>query len=457
MRAILFISFVLISGILSAQNFSVNLSQKHLTKLERYKSGHKRLKQYYKFYRKDSIEHRRRQNRKFRNELDSDHRGRLKNDKLRRRLAREGITWPNEHKVYADSLDEEIKRCWKTLNDSSSPDSIKLLMKERVRRLVVQKAKLSPGFQSAIVKSVGSDTLSWQHLVTGIPGLDTLSALFDSSPDEFFMSMEQTVESYFMKHVVHGLRADFNHAQQLMELPRQYKDQLTKLGNKDSLQSTAKHLATAEALKQFQDYAPISNAQQQVSRLLSKYQQFANSGDLSTAVKHTSMKGKAFREHLVIGGNFNVLSVAPVSIDLSPQIGYKFTTRFVIGAGINYRFTAGDSIRSGYYISPHNWGYKALATYNVASGFFATVEWEKSTIKTGLNESTKRQWKDNVFIGIGKRFLIHPKMYLTITGFYNLNDERQNPVHRDKFQLRMGLQLSEFGMRNQRVCFNPNR
>lgn len=46
---------VLISSPLVAQPLRVSLSEKHATKLSRYENAEKRLRKYYKFYRKDSV------------------------------------------------------------------------------------------------------------------------------------------------------------------------------------------------------------------------------------------------------------------------------------------------------------------------------------------------------------------------------------------------------------------
>jgi hypothetical protein len=168
--------------------------------------------------------------------------------------------------------------------------------------------------------------------------------------------------------------------------------------------------------------------------VLSKYREFVNSSDLSSGTKHSSMKGKSLREHLVIGGNFNIISSEPLSFDLSPQLGYKLTTKFFIGIGMNYRYTFGDSIRNSYYVSPTNTSYKAFVSYDIIRAFYAFSEWEKSGIPASSADRSSTKWKDNFFVGAGRRFLVYPKLYLTMTALYNLNNDHQNPVHPNRFQ-----------------------
>jgi hypothetical protein len=190
---------------------------------------------------------------------------------------------------------------------------------------------------------------------------------------------------------------------------------------------------------------------------MSKYREFSSSTDLSDAVKHTSLKGTSLRERLVIGGHFNIVSTKPVSIYFSPQLGYKFNTRFLMGVGMSYRCTFGDSIKNSYYISPTNTSYKAFVSYDAFKAFYAFGEWEKSGIERTSNDKTSKQWKNNYFIGIGKRFLVLPKLYCTMTVLYNLNNEDQNPVHPNRFQVRTGFQLSELAMAKKKPYYHPNR
>jgi hypothetical protein len=73
------------------------------------------------------------------------------------------------------------------------------------------------------------------------------------------------------------------------------------------------------------------------------------------------------------------------------------------------------------------------------------------------DDHIKKQWKSNYFIGAGKKFLVHPKLYLTTTLLYNLNNDTKNPVHPRRFQVKVGFQLSELATRKKKIYYNPNR
>ena len=141
------------------------------------------------------------------------------------------------------------------------------------------------------------------------------------------------------------LGKEFSEAEKLKGLPDQYKKQYEKYMDQEYLKKEGKDKVVEEAVDHFAEHADkLQSAQAKMSKLMSKYREFSNSNDLSDAVKHTSMEGKTFFEHLLIGGNFNVLSTDPFSIDFSPMLGYKFTTKFSVGVGMNFRYTYSDSI-----------------------------------------------------------------------------------------------------------------
>lgn len=152
-----------------------------------------------------------------------------------------------------------------------------------------------------------------------------------------------------------------------------------------------------------------------------------------------------------------MISTDPVSLDISPQLGYKFTTRFNVGIAASYRYTFNDSIKHGWYVSPTNTAFRMFTNYDVIKGFFATAEWELAGIKSSKNDQLQKQWVNNYFVGGGKKFLIHPKVYMTLIALYNLNGSDDNPSYPRRFQIRVGFQLSELATRKKKIYYDPNR
>ena len=442
-----------------AQDFSINLSSKHHNKLNSIKDGHTRLVKYYKYYKKDSAQFMRKQEKHYKKAFDSTYHANRKQDRIRKQLVKKGIALPNDQLSKADTLAKQLNHWYSIMNDPTSSDSIKQVAKKKVKDLAIEKAKQHPGFQHLMDKyQLTGDTLDWKTVAQQVPGMDTLSGVFNSSPKELFSVAEEQSTKQVQQYAGKLLGKEFSEADKLKGLQEQYKKEYEQYMDRDKLKSEGKEKAIEEATDHFAEHSDkLTGAQAKMIKLMSKYRSFSNSNDLSDAVKHTSMEGKTFWEHLLIGGNFNVVSTDPFSLDMSPLLGYKFTTKFSMGLGMNFRYTYSDSIKNKFYISSKNTSYKAFVNYDIIKGFYAYGKWEKSGIKRNSNDKSTKTWKDNYFVGVGKKFLVHPKLYLTLTALYNLNNEENNPVHPRRFQMRMGFQVSELATRKKKIYYDPNR
>lgn len=138
-----------------AQTFKVNLSPKHLSKIESGKSAREKLKKYRKFFSKDSAKQMKKHEKYYSKKSDSITRAVTKEEKQKRRAERKGIKTPIDTleflKQYADFLPR----------DSASSDSLK-----------------SKGLQAARAKAMDN-----------LPGdekekLQALQSKYGLSPDE---------------------------------------------------------------------------------------------------------------------------------------------------------------------------------------------------------------------------------------------------------------------------------
>src|SRR5260370_36473550 len=130
--------------------------------------------------------------------------------------------------------------------------------------------------------------------------------------------------------------------------------------------------------------------------------------DLSTAIKRTSLRGRTFKERIVLAANFQELSYKPIMVDFSPSAGYKFNSRFVVGMGGLYRQTFKDS---AFRLSPQVIGYKVFSSYDVIKSLFAYAEFARNSPGLKVQDNrTERIWKNAMIAGIGKKFVIDPKI-----------------------------------------------
>jgi hypothetical protein len=433
----------LIPGVSSGQEISIQLSSTHVEKLNAIQEGGKRLKKYHQFYERDSIRCQKLLRKKYRHAIDSAVRTVTAKERLIRRLARRGIS-TDRLSTGLDSLNSELVRWFSVLKDSSAVDSLKAIARETVRLLSLLKMNLDPRFLKLQQDFAAEPHSDWKKIAKDIPGLDTLKEVFDSNTETLFGLAEGQLSQRIAPKFP-GMES--RETVPSMEEIEGYKNELDIPGDdyrdKDQLRNKAKHKVMEKAINYLGEHGnELVTVQNKLNRLLRKYQQFSNSEDLSTAVKHTSLKGRTFFEHLLVGGNFNVISIRPVAIDLSPMIGYKFNRRVSTGIGANYRCTFADSIRNQRYISPGNRGLKVFLNYDLYRGLFAYAELERSGLSIKKIENAGKRCSNNYFIGVGKKILIHPKIYFTTVFTYNLNNSENNPFYPRRFQVKLGFQLS---------------
>jgi hypothetical protein len=232
---------------------------------------------------------------------------------------------------------------------------------------------------------------------------------------------------------------------QFTAMQSKYKSQLADLNDSTARKEMLKQQAEKLAMDYIQDNPGIlQDVQKKVSLLMKKYSSVANSNDLSSAVKRTSLNGKTFGERLVLAANFQLLTLDPVSIDFSPQVGYKFNSRLALGVGGTYRQTFTNTSVS---FAPDVFGYKGFVSYEVISSFFAYGEYGRNSPGLEVAEGTsQRIWKDALFVGAGRRFSIHKKVDMTVTALYNFMHETGDPIYPRPFVVRFGFQLSELAL-----------
>lgn len=414
---------------------------------------------FYKYYKKDSATYTQSRDKKYKKELDSTWKAERKQRRLIKKLTKKGIPLPKEFSK-GDTLQKQFAYWHAVMKDSTVTDSVRAIAKEKVKALALERARQYPGYQLLVEKyKIYGDTATWDEVSNQVPGLDTLKGVFDRSPAEIFEQSGKIAEQNLSKFggATGAVGDHITKMNDLTNLPDQYKKQYAKYLDKDKLVVDGKEKIAEEAKDYFDKHPEaLVSAQSKVSKLLSKYRVFS-SDNLSDAKKQSSLEGKTFFERMVIGGNFNLVSTKPVSIDLSPDLGFRFTSKLSMGVGINYRYTFGDSIKNSWYVSPRNTGFKAFVTYDFFKNFYAYAETNYVGLTSQSSEGSERDWITNYFLGLGRKFLIHPKLYMTITATYNLNNMEENPLYINHYQVRVGFRLSELATRKKMVYYNPNR
>lgn len=422
------------------------------------------MARYYKYYRKDSSRYVKKLDKKYKRQLDSTWKSERKQYRLRKRLNRElvrkGLPIPAQLRQ-TDTLQKQLDHWYSVMNDTTISDSTRAVAKEKVKTLATERIRQYPVFERLEAQyHIQGDSVDWKAITQQIPGIDTLRGVFDAKPAVLFEQSEKIATQSFAKYgggKAGAFGNELAQADELKNLPNNYRDKYGSMPNKDARLQNGKD-AARDKLSEYIDAHPevLENAQQKTSKLLAKYRVF-DSANLSDAKKHSSLEGRTFFERLVVGGNFDIVAFKPISLDLSPELGFRITSKFFAGIGMTYRYTFGDTIRNSWYVSPRNTGFRVNASYDLFRNIYAYSEWNAVGSTRATEAGTNKEWVHNYFIGAGRKFLVHPKLYLTLTAMYNLNGQKENPGYVNRFQVRVGFQLSELAFRKKQQYYDPNR
>jgi hypothetical protein len=223
----------------------------------------------------------------------------------------------------------------------------------------------------------------------------------------------------------------------------------------DSAQLKAEARRKAEALAT--DYLAehpeiMEGVQNKMNRLMKRFSVVPNSTDLSSARKRTSLEGKSLKERLYLAANFQVIAIKPFSVDFSPAVGYRLSTRWVAGLGAMYRKTFDGSMLG---ISPEAAGIRLFASYDVLANFFLYTEVAGNSVGVSNPEKpAARIWEESFLTGLGRQFLIHPKVEMTVTTAYDLLHEPGNAIYPRPWSVRVGFQLSELALLKRKPYFH---
>jgi len=428
-QSVTLLLLILLATLSQAQQLEVKLSDKHVRKIEKAKKGHARLKRYKKFYSKDSI--------KLAKQADKYWRDKLKDN---------AKAIDRENKV--EKYKKEFANTVPTKLDSTGIDSLKQEGIEKVKAALPESVELNKG-QSELKEMTNGGELST------LKNTDSLK----SYASQYTQSKVSALESEAAQiDELKDFESKGEEFEQIRSMPKEYQKQIEQFKQREALKAKSKEMAKEKAVDYFALHAEkLQPIQKKMSLMQNKYSSVLNSNDLSTAVKRSSLKGRPFRERLFIGGNFNMNNLKPLSVDASPQIGYKFNKRFVVGVGGIYRQTFGDTINVTPAIPANSYGYKGFTSYDVIKSFFAYAEYERRTKEVHASASStngsitdtpsnKTAWVDGLLIGVGRRMSIHSKVHMNMIVLYNFLYNDENAIYNNPWSFKVGFELSELAL-----------
>ncbi|QOI98651.1 MAG: hypothetical protein HRU69_14690 [Flammeovirgaceae bacterium] len=398
------------------------LSAKHIQKIEKAESAKEKLKKYKKLYAQDSLKNRKAFERRWQLQADSlMHAWRENEDELgvlkQNMLISEYELLLDSGRVAAvtDSVNNEIAAHVRgRVNDSIQASAVRLTSYREHYRAYLKKDSLISIARKNLSNEVHSRFLNLKEL----KALDEIT-VFTRNDKPW----------------------------------KGYSDKARQVGDSAYIKDQARKMAEELATNYLVDHPEIiESVQKRLNVLMKKYAVVPNSNDLRTARKRASLTGKSFAERLYIAANFQVLSIKPVSIDFSPAIGYRFTTRWIAGMGLNYRKTFSNPLTPDF--SADMWGYKSFVSFDVLSNFYLYTEFARNTTyRVASGEDGTKNWEQSLLLGVGRQVLIHPKIEMTIMVSYNFLFEPTDQFFVSPWSIRVGVQLSELALLKSKPYF----
>lgn len=455
-KEILIICLILTVSSVFAQKRAFCVYPNHLKKINKKASPTSKLKLYRKYFHKDSLKQARQLEKYWQQQFDSIFYAlHATEKKMAKKLAK--MKTRNTRKVL--HIKEDINKLHKSpvfdsvwsmipidttlnLNSSQLPERVSEKADEAVR----SRSKTNIPYNSTL-KDVAVVNDGIKGYESGVNYVDTLKSI---NTEQITVILEKQVQRVNELEGVNELSAQAEEMNHLKGMKDEYKTQMDIYMDSASRKEQAQKKAEEAAMEYISRNPQLmKEVQEKVNRLMKKYSVVPNSNDLSTAIKRTSLKGRSFRERLVLATNFQVLTLDPFSIDLAPTVGYRINSRFTIGLGGTYRQTfRKDSIPA---ISSSVWGYKNFVSYDILNSFFFYSEFARNTSGLIKTENTnQRNWEQAWQAGLGRRFSVHRKIDMTVVLTYNLLHQKDDSIYPGRWAVKVGFQTSELAMLKRR-------
>ena len=152
-----------------------------------------------------------------------------------------------------------------------------------------------------------------------------------------------------------------------------------------------------------------------------------------------------FWDKIYIGGNFGLQFGSTTVVNLSPQVGYRVTEKFVPGIGVtylyyNYRFTNTNTGKTYSYVT-NVYGGSLFGKYFFTDNIFAHAEYEELNIEVNdiyLNKYS-RIWVPSLFVGGGYNQPLGQRGFIQLLVLFEVLQDRNSPYYRNNPVVRIGF------------------
>lgn len=188
--------------------------------------------------------------------------------------------------------------------------------------------------------------------------------------------------------------------------------------------------------------AVLQAAMDDVTKFKGKYDNVQNVKEL-TKKQNNELRGKPFYERLVESITLQPFKNKDWMIDVSPYLGYRFTSRISAGLGWNQRiiFNGNKDNASRQRV----YGPRVYGEYAIKKGFSARLELETMNTFVRTNFQTEaggREWVPAVLAGMKKDYRISGRLKGTGLLLYNFYNPDYKSPYGDRLNVRMGFEYT---------------
>ncbi len=397
---------VLHGGLIAQIKFDVNVSDKHLKKVENSDDARSKLKTYKEVYRKDSIKAARRAWKDYKkNNKDSlKAEGRWKEARAHKKellLGKYRLKKPTKYIVDYAAFGEPVDSTdWAIQQLSKNEDYVQ-----------VQKIYEAYGqYDSAYLDEFKADIMKLDS--------STLLNRFDT---------KKRLESYLPPEMVE--ESNYKIAQQMKYGELNEYGKLMKI-DRSGVSDFFKNISPEEFAK----------SQVALKQAKEKYSVIPDLSKEEEGIKRQSLKGSPLKDRLFLNGNVTIQSTSPVILDANIQLGYMWTKSFSTGIGLLLReqFSNRDSTT----LTGDAHGISSFANYDIMKGFFIYGEYQLVKNKSLFQESPRKAtWQYAALLGVGRRFQVSNKVSINVSLLYDFN-YKKNTLNQRPLVPRIGYNIT---------------
>ncbi|MDN5203086.1 hypothetical protein QQ008_16980 [Fulvivirgaceae bacterium BMA10] len=324
---------------------------------------------------------------------------------------------------HVDPLRQEIEEIAPLKPLEGKIDGIKQVTRESISELKENESLQLFQEHKQKLKDLGSKMQAQQQAVT-----DKLAAA-----KELPKTVEQKVENLEAVKAFKSKKGELTPYQEEIQNWKEEKHAKQQITNKVKEQAVNHFTKQAESLEK---------TQKKLAKLKKKYENVQNIKNLPKRPENP-LKGKPLKKRLILGATLQVHKGQPLGIDVSPQLGYKFTKNLSAGLGGSYRTAINDEERYLLTRELEVYGYRAWTKMKIWKGFFGYGEYEN--LRHGKKNHEPKQvntWVSGAHLGIGRshKFLGRIEGHMLL--MYNWLHKGVSP-YRSAWNIRLGFVIGE--------------